>query len=190
MNTKYLWTAVFVFIIGSGILLWAKKYFYQDSSSSSDQQQNSTVAVTDRASPVNKRRPDFALTDLEGKPRQTQEWDGKILIVNFWATWCPPCRKEMPAFVELQKQYAAQGVQFVGIALDDEDMVKDFAETLEINYPILIGTKDSIATAKAYGDHLGALPFTVLVNRTGIVVQLFPGEVEKQTLESQIKKLL
>lgn len=189
MNTKYLWAAVFVFIIGAGILLLVKKYFYQDSNPSG-QQESAAVTVVDRASPINKRRPDFALKDLEGNIRTVQEWDGKVLIVNFWATWCPPCRKEMPAFVELQKQYGAQGVQFVGIALDDELMVKDFAETLEINYPILIGTKDTIATAKAYGDHLGALPFTALVNRKGIVVQLFPGEVEKQSLESQIKKLL
>lgn len=140
---------------------------------------------------VGKKRPGFSFKDLSGKMRLTDEWNGKILIVNFWATWCPPCRKEMPAFVELQKKYGAKGLQFVGIALDNETDVKDFADNFEINYPILIAADlAGVNTAKAYGDHLGALPYTVIVDRQGIIQFVNPGEITLHQTEAIILKLL
>ena len=73
-------------------------------------------------------RPGFELKDLDGELRNANEWNGQVMVVNFWATWCPPCRKEMPAFIELQEKYGSLGLQFVGIALDDAQKVEDFIE--------------------------------------------------------------
>lgn len=139
---------------------------------------------------INSRRPDFTLPDLQGKIHNVSDWDGKVLIVNFWATWCPPCRREMPAFVRLQEKYGSQGVQFVGIALDDKDQVQDFVDSMDVNYPILIGDRDAFELVKAYGDHLGALPHSAVVDRKGIITRVKSGELHESELETTIKKLL
>jgi thiol-disulfide isomerase/thioredoxin len=119
---------------------------------------------------VGKRRPDFSLQDVDGKQRTLSEWDGKVLIVNFWATWCPPCRREIPAFIELQEHYESKG----------------FA----INYPVLIADVDGIAISQQYGNKLGVLPFTVIVDRKGIIRHSLAREVEKEEAEKLILPLL
>lgn len=120
--------------------------------------QNHSEGNTVAQQMVNHHRPDFALPDLEGHLRKASEWDGKVTIVNFWATWCPPCRKEMPDFVELQELYGSQGVQFIGIAIDNKEKVQDFIDTIGVNYPTLVGDNEAIEVAKQYGDRFGALP--------------------------------
>ena len=136
------------------------------------------------------QRPDFTLKDIEDKLRSADEWNGKVMVINFWATWCPPCRKEMPAFIELQDQYGKQGLQFVGIAIDDKDKVVDFSDTYGVNYPMLLGTLDAIELGKQYGNGFGALPYTVIVGRDGKIAFTVRGELEKATAEVEIKKLL
>jgi thiol-disulfide isomerase/thioredoxin len=136
------------------------------------------------------QRPGFTLKDLAGKPHAVSEWDGKVLVVNFWATWCPPCRNEMPLFVALQKQYGDQGLQFLGIALDEVFAVQDFTDNFEVNYPILIGENDAVKITKAYGNHLGALPYTAIIDRQGKIDFVQPGELTRQQAEPAIKKLL
>lgn len=131
-------------------------------------------------------RPGFELKDLEGKWRNADEWNGKVMVVNFWATWCPPCKKEMPAFIELQEKYGSAGLQFVGIALDDLDKVVDFIDTMGVEYPILVGQDDATAVSDAYGNRLGALPYTAVVDRDGIIVKTFRGEVSKKAIEKVI----
>ena len=135
-------------------------------------------------------RPDFRLPDLEGIVRSPDEWDGKVLVVNFWATWCPPCRKEIPAFMELQDQYGQRGLQFIGIAVDERDVVQDYADVMGINYPILFGELDAIEVGKAYGNRFGALPFTVVVNRQGKVAFTKQGELSRDEAEHIILSLL
>ena len=105
---------------------------------------------------------DVGLPDLDGQLRRISEWDGKVLVVNFWATWCPPCRREIPAFIELQETYGPRGVQFVGVAVDTPNNVSDFVDPMGINYPTLVGESDAIAIAKQYGNRLGVLPYTVV----------------------------
>lgn len=134
-----------------------------------------------------KHRPEFALKDLEGNLRHVKEWDGKVLVLNFWATWCPPCKREMPAFIELQEKYGAAGVQFVGIALDDLDKTIDFIDTMGVDYPILVGQDDAMVVSEAYGNRLGALPYTAVIDRNNIIVKTFRGEVFKKPLEKIIK---
>jgi thiol-disulfide isomerase/thioredoxin len=132
-------------------------------------------------------RPDFRLPDLEDRVRSVSEWNGKVLVVNFWATWCPPCRKEMPAFIELQEKYADKGLQFVGIAIDEKDKVIDFSDTYGVNYPMLVGDLEAIKLGKAYGNRFGALPYTVIIDRGGNIRFTQRGELPRETAEAEIK---
>jgi len=139
---------------------------------------------------IGKLRPEFSLPDLEGKMRNIKEWDNKVLVINFWATWCPPCRKEMPAFIELQEQYGEQGLQFIGVAIDTPDAVTDFSDTYGINYPMMVGELEAIEIGKKYGNRFGALPYTVITDRSGKIVFVQRGELLKETAENTIKPLL
>jgi thiol-disulfide isomerase/thioredoxin len=103
-----------------------------------------------------------SLPDLDGKEQALGQWKGKVLIVNFWATWCVPCREEMPEFVKLQKEFGDRGVQFVGIAVDDPAKVRQFAAELGLNYPALIGGYGAIELSKSLGNRVGALPYTLV----------------------------
>lgn len=134
--------------------------------------------------------PSFALPDITGKQRDSSEWKGKILVINFWATWCPPCRKEIPEFIAAQTELAPQGVVFIGIAIDEEKAVKNYAEDMAINYPVLIANATGIELAKEFGDSMEAVPFTVIINREGQIVFRKPGEVSKSELMSQIGGLI
>jgi thiol-disulfide isomerase/thioredoxin len=132
--------------------------------------------------------PDFTLPSLDGKSIRLSDLRGKAVLLNFWATWCGPCKIEMPWFVELQNQYGAQGLQIVGVAMDDaskEDIAK-FAKDMGVNYPILIG-KESV------GDEYGgvpALPESFFIGRDGKVVDKMIGLRGKTEIEDSIKKTL
>ncbi|MGA7891906.1 MAG: TlpA disulfide reductase family protein [Candidatus Sulfotelmatobacter sp.] len=132
--------------------------------------------------------PDFSLEALDGKTMRLSDLRGKAVLLNFWATWCGPCKIEMPWFVELQSQYAAQGLQIVGVAMDDaskEDIAK-FAKDMGVNYPILIG-KESV------GDQYGgvpALPESFLIGRDGKIVDKIIGLRGRAEIEDAIKKAL
>lgn len=134
--------------------------------------------------------PQFSLPDLTGQLRHQREWQGQVVIVNFWATWCPPCVKEIPHFIALQQQYGQQGVQFIGIAIDNLEKVKHFAQRLNINYPLLVDEEHAIEVAIRFGNHIGALPFTVFVNRQGNMVLQHPGEINRRKTEQLILSLL
>lgn len=104
-----------------------------------------------------------ALESLNGSPHSLSEWPARYRVVNFWATWCEPCTREIPAFIELQEKYAGRGVQFVGIAVDEREAVAKFAGEAGINYPVLLGDDRALAVGAALGNHLNALPYTVLL---------------------------
>jgi len=151
---------------------------------------NQAKPVSSAAIQAEKLRPEFSLPDENGKIRNIKEWDGKVLVINFWATWCPPCRKEMPAFIELQEEYGKQGLQFIGVAIDDPEKVVDFMDTYGVNYPMLIGDIKAIEVSKSYGNRFGALPYTVIVSRQGEMTFVQRGELTKEAAEAQIKPLL
>ena len=111
----------------------------------------------------------LSLPDMNGKSQALEQWKGKVLVVNFWATWCTPCREEMPEFVRLQREYGPKGLQFVGIAVDDVGKVREFANELGLNYPSLIGGYGALELSRTLGNSVMALPFTVVVGRTGSV---------------------
>lgn len=138
---------------------------------------------------VGQRRPDFTLNDVRGMPVSARDFDGSILLVNFWATWCTPCVEEMPMLSQLQLEYAGQGVKIVGIALDDADRASEFAEDLELSYPVLFGLADVVLTGRRYGNNTGMLPFSVLIDASGIIRWTRLGALTKKELVHQIQAL-
>jgi len=138
---------------------------------------------------IGKTRPDFAMKDLEGDVRNISEWDGKVLLVNFWATWCPPCMREIPLLVELQEKYAAQGFQIIGVAIDDIDAINSFADDMGINYPILPGELEAIKLSRQYGNRIDGLPYTAFVNRQGKISHVIAGELHKEKADRILKEL-
>ncbi len=132
----------------------------------------------------------FRLPDLAGQPHDIAEWKGKVLVLNFWATWCPPCREEIPAFQELQERYGAQGLQFVGVAIDERTAVIDFRDAMFVSYPLLIGENDAMEIMTRYGNNIGALPYTVVMDRNGRIVATRKGAYRGPELEAVVRPLL
>ncbi len=128
--------------------------------------------------------------DTAGNVRKLSEWNGKIIMLNFWATWCPPCKREIPTFVELQEQYGNAGVQFLGLATDDPEKVVKFSEENQINYPLLQAHKHGMELAYALGNRHGALPFTVIFDTQGNRVYTHTGELTHKRAEEILKPLL
>ncbi len=133
--------------------------------------------------------PTFSFPDLNGVPHSSTEWNGRIIVLNFWATWCPSCLKEIPAFMALQTEFGEK-VQFVGIALDDIEAVKQFNNKNAVNYPLLIsGDWAGFDLAKKLGNLVSAIPYTVVVNSAGLVIYHHAGELSASELRTVINGL-
>lgn len=129
------------------------------------------------------RLPQFSLGDRSGKATPISAFAGKSLIINFWATWCAPCRSEMPLLQALHTEWAARGMTVVGIAVDYRDKVLEYADRLKIAYPLLIGEQDALEVAAKFGVDSPVFPFTVFTDRRGEVVALFIGELHRPQAE-------
>jgi len=127
--------------------------------------------------------PDFSLNDLGGASVPISTWSGKSLAINFWATWCAPCRREIPLLQSLAADWADKGLTVVGIAVDYPDKVRQFAEEFKIAYPLLIGEQDALDVAAKFGMDSPGFPFTVFTDRQGEVVALFVGELHRPQAE-------
>lgn len=149
-----------------------------------------TNIQSNKEAAVSNIRPLFKLKDIQDKVRDVKEWDGKVLMINFWATWCPPCRREIPAFINLQEKYLDKGFKIIGIALDEKQAVIDFTDSMGVNYPILMAELEGTTLTKAYGNRLGVLPFTVIVDRKGNIVHRQRTELTFEQVEAMIKPLL
>jgi thiol-disulfide isomerase/thioredoxin len=121
--------------------------------------------------------PDFSLADRAGQMRSLHDWNGKALIVNFWATWCAPCRKEIPLLQKLQRERAGEGFQVVGIAVDFREKVLAYADEMKIDYPLLIGEQEALDAASAFGVEAIGFPFTIFTDTRGRVVVAHMGEL-------------
>ena len=138
---------------------------------------------------INKPAHEFAIKDIEGKVRNITDWKGKVVLLNFWATWCPPCLREIPAFVSLQNKYKNANFQIVGLAMDKLEDVKIFAKDMGINYPILVTEIEAMELARLYGNTVGALPFSVFINEKGVVTHTIVGELSMFKAEKIIAEL-
>ena len=132
---------------------------------------------------------DLVLTDLKGQPQSLGQWRGKVLIVNYWATWCHPCREEMPGFSRLQDKYRDKGVQFAGISIDTAAKIVEFQEKTPVTYPLLIGDMDVMENSAKLGNTRQALPFTAVFDRQGRLFSTKLGRVAEAELERQLIEL-
>jgi peroxiredoxin len=152
--------------------------------------QTPDTALTAGSELIGTKRPAFSLPNLEDKLVSIGRWNGDLLLVNFWATWCSPCRKEMPAIAALQADYKQRGFQVVGVAIDSPKAVIRFTKDLGVHYPQLVGQQNAIAIASRYGNQQGALPYSVLIDRRGIIRFIKLGALSKEELKTELLKLL
>jgi len=133
---------------------------------------------------------ELALADLNGQMQSFTQWRGKVLIVNYWATWCAPCREEMPGFSRLQDKYRDKGVQFVGISIDTVDKIIEFQKTTPVTYPLLIGDISTMENSAKLGNSRQALPFTAVFDREGRLSATKLGRLSEPELERQLTDLI
>ncbi len=137
---------------------------------------------------VGEQAPSFSLKNAEGKDVTLADMKGKIIILNFWATWCPPCRAEIPDFIRVYKKYQSKDVEIVGISLDHKgwDVVRPFVKNNNINYPVLLGDQK---IAKAYGN-ISSIPTTFIIDKKGKIVDQHVGSITEKDLVKKFEKLL
>lgn len=129
---------------------------------------------------------DFTMPNMLGGDSNLSDWEGKPRLINFWATWCAPCRREIPLLKTLQDAQQPDGLQVIGIAFDEMDAVKQYAVEADFNYPILVGEEDAVAAAEAFDIELMALPFTLVVSGSGELINAHIGEIEADEADAII----
>lgn len=177
--------AVFAVLLASAFALGALLYRHFGSSRGAVTPATETVPAEPvpttlvDAPPVPKSLPDFTLPDLKGQPHSIREWSGRPLMINFWATWCGPCREEIPFLNQIRREQRVKDLEIVGIAVDLAEDVGKYVAKTPIEYPVLIGEEGGAEAASAFGVHELALPFTVFLDRRGDVLALRLGQLHE-----------
>lgn len=130
------------------------------------------------------------LTDLQGVKQNLSQYKGKIIVLNFWATWCPPCREEMPELSQLQLEYKNRNVVVLGVAEDEWPLVKEYLQSSPVTYPIFIAENEGMNLGTDLGNDKGVLPYTVIIGADGSVIDTFYGRINKPLLEKSLQNLL
>lgn len=169
-----------VLLIGLGIGVGVVSFHYL----------STMFSISSTGYPILKPGEGFAMRDVMGQMHHSDEWLGHVIMLNFWATWCPPCRKEIPGFVDLYHTYHDQGLVVVGIAIDELEDVRRFLIDLSVDYPNLIGEDVATKLAIHYGNRAGGLPYTVFIDRKGKVVSTHLGGLSHADAERIVRPLL
>ena len=172
MKTKATWAAA---ALAAGVLLWLFAHA-PDHEVSVDIAPSAILAAT------------FA--DPAGNRQSLGQFEGKVVVLNFWATWCAPCREEMPAFVRAERRWAGRGVQFVGIANEDPRRVARFGRDMGVDYPLWVGGEEVGEFSRRLGNRLGALPYTVILDGTGVPKRAKVGAYSEPELEAALEKVV
>jgi peroxiredoxin len=130
--------------------------------------------------------PAFTLPGMDGKQHELAEWRNKVVLLNFWASWCSPCQTEIRDLVAFQSEYGAKGLQIVGIGLDDEKKLRNVQRSLEINYPVLLDNSTGNPVMRSLGNRQGVVPFSVLISREGKVVYTHTGLLDKEIFTEEV----
>lgn len=133
---------------------------------------------------------DAHLSNENGVTQNLNQYKGKIIVLNFWATWCPPCREEMPELSQLYTDYKNNNVVVVGLAVDELNLVKEFSHDTPVSYPLLVAEDEGMNLASQLGNDKDVLPYTVIINQDGVVVETYFGRINKVLLETAIRPLL
>ena len=136
------------------------------------------------------KSPDFVFATLDGKVASLGDWRGKVVVLNFWATWCPPCREEMPAFSAINSQLAGKPVQFVGIGIDTPDNIANFQKATPVSYPLFIAGYETLKQTAELGNKSLSLPFTIIVDQSGNIALAHQGKLDEHQLLQHLKPLL
>lgn len=139
---------------------------------------------------INKAAPDFSIENIKGGKLELSQFKGKPVLINFWATWCPPCRAEIPEFIEAYDELSDKGFTVIGIAMDQKTLVSEFVDDFEISYPIAFGDENVSQISVEYGNTMGALPYNVVLDREHKIIYSEPGMLSKQRLLNLITPLL
>ena len=135
--------------------------------------------------------PPLILNDLDGKKHNLYDWHGKVIMLNFWATWCGPCQIEIPDFIEYQTQHADKNLQIIGVGLDEVRKLRNYVRTVGINYPILQADPElQYSLLNQWGNPYGVLPFTVIIGKDGHLVFMQQGILNKKAFDMMVKPLL
>lgn len=163
MNNAVVAGLVVIIAAAAGYIVQQQYYVSQEV------QEAANAAATDRI--------EFELTHLDGSVRKLSDWDGETRLLNFWATWCAPCRREIPLLKQLQSDKPEKQLQVIGIAVDFMEDVRDYAEEAEFNYPVLVGQEDAMAAAEASGIEFVGLPFTMIISKDSVLLGTHIGEL-------------
>lgn len=128
--------------------------------------------------------------DLKGTPHTLAQWKGSVILVNFWATWCAPCRDEIPELSEINSRYKDQGFAVVGISLDDNAKIKEFMKRTPISYQVLVGDMDALPYSISLGNQSMVVPYTVLIDRNGNIAHAYYGKIKPGQIDEDIAKLM
>jgi thiol-disulfide isomerase/thioredoxin len=128
--------------------------------------------------------------DVDGKPQALSQWKGKLIVVNFWATWCPPCLEEMPELSRLQEKYRGHDVVVLGISTDELDKIREFAKEHPVSYPLLAGNVEAMDLGISLGNDKGVLPYTAIIKADGTIAKTYFGQVDQALLEQTLLPLI
>jgi thiol-disulfide isomerase/thioredoxin len=165
-------------IVAIAVIAFAVRYYLSTPTISNELQQATNALFA------------ASFPDARGKSQAIAQWKGKILIVNFWATWCPPCLEEMPELSRLQDKYRGSNVMVIGIATDEVDKIHEFAKTLPVSYPLLSGNIQAMDLGMTLGNDKGVLPYTVIIKPDGSIAKAHFGQVDQALIEQTILPLI